>query len=62
MIIHCETCKADLLEAESDRLALDTKDIHEFEHLHSHPRHNVNIYIEHRRQRIRIVGFIGLSR
>ena len=54
MIIHCETCKEDLLETESERLALDLKDIHEFEHLH-----HVHLYVEHRRQRIRIAGLVG---
>jgi hypothetical protein len=54
MIIHCETCKADLLETESERLALDLKDTHEFEHLHP-----VHLYIEHRGQRIRLAGLVG---
>ncbi len=54
MIVHCETCKIDLLETESDRLALDIKDSHEFEHLHP-----VNLYIEDRGRRIRLAGIIG---
>jgi hypothetical protein len=54
MIIHCETCNLDLLETESDRKALDLKDVHEFETFHP-----VNFYIEHRGQRIRITGLIG---
>jgi hypothetical protein len=48
MIIYCETCKATLLETESDRVALDLKDLHEFEE-----DHKVNLYIDHRGQRIR---------
>jgi hypothetical protein len=59
MIIHCETCKADLLETESDRRALDLKDTHEFEHEFEHPDHPVNIYIEHKGRRIRLVSLIG---
>jgi hypothetical protein len=54
MIVYCETCKIDLLETESDRIALDTKDCHEFEHLHP-----VNLYIEHRGRRIRIAAMVG---
>jgi hypothetical protein len=54
MIVHCETCKIDLLETESDRLVLDIKDSHEFEHLHP-----VNLFIEHRGRRIRIAGMVG---
>jgi hypothetical protein len=54
MIVHCETCKIDLLESESDRKALDAKDCHEFEHLHP-----VNLYAEHRDQGIRVAGMIG---
>jgi hypothetical protein len=54
MIIHCETCEADLLETESDRLALDLKDVHEFEHLHP-----VHLYVEHQGQRIRLAGLVG---
>jgi hypothetical protein len=54
MIVHCETCKIDLLETESDRVALDMKDSHEFEHLHP-----VNLYIEHRGRRIRLAGMVG---
>jgi hypothetical protein len=55
MLIHCETYKADLLETESDRLALDMKDTHEFEH----PHHPVNIYIADQGKRIRLAGLVG---
>jgi hypothetical protein len=55
MIIHCETCEADLLETESDRLALDVKDTHEFEDQH----HPVNIYIAHQGQRVRLASLVG---
>ena len=54
MIVHCEACKIDLLDIESDRIALDTKDCHEFEHLHP-----VNLYIESKGQRVRLVGIVG---
>jgi hypothetical protein len=54
MIIHCETCDTDLLETESDRLGLDMKDAHEFEHVHP-----VNLYIEYRGQRVRLAGIVG---
>jgi hypothetical protein len=57
MIIHCDTCNVDLLETESERLALDTKDLHEFEH--QNPEHPVNLYIEQEGQRIRIAGLIA---
>src|ERR1700758_1378256 len=54
MIVHCETCKIDLLETESDRVALNTKDCHEFEHLHS-----VSRYLEDRGQRVRLARIVG---
>ena len=59
MIIHCETCKVDLLETESERLALDMKDTHEFEHELGEPPHPVNVYIAHQGQRIRIASLLG---
>ena len=54
MIVHCETCKIDLLETESDQVALDFKDSHEFENLHP-----VNLYIEYRGRRLRLAGIVG---
>ncbi len=54
MIVHCDTCKVDLLKTESDRLALDLKDTHEFEYCHP-----VNLYIEYRGHCVRIAGLIG---
>lgn len=54
MIVHFETCKIDLLETDSDRIALDAKDCHGFEYLHP-----VNLYIEHRGRPIRIAAMIG---
>jgi hypothetical protein len=54
MIVHCETCKTDLLETESDRIPLDLKNSHEFEHLHP-----VNLHIEYRRQHLRLAKLIG---
>ena len=57
MIVHCETCNTDLLETESDRVAPDTKDGHEFEHLHP-----VNVYIEHWGGQIPICGDIWTIR
>jgi hypothetical protein len=62
MIVHCETCKIDLLETKSDQKALNMKDLHEFEsgfEDQGMPKHPVNVYIEHRGRRIRIAGMYG---